>query len=322
MEKLRIVNKENECGGLNARLGHIVDLEALAAVCGRLNARLRIRKHVVEHTRGNTLRVFVCNGNHGFKYLMKSLPRFCGNENYGRIGHEGKRITDIICKLFNRRIVLFHDIPFIHDDNGSLAGFVRDTCYLFVLLRNALAAVYHNKANVGAFHRFVRAYNAVFFDFVNDLAFAAHTRRIYKREFAVFVFEMVVYRIARSTRHIGNDHSLLAEELVYNRAFACVRLTDNGYFNRIVILFLRLILAGRKLQNSIENIARARTVNRGNSNRVIETKLVKFVKSKRQITDGVYFVYTENYGLFASFKKLSDLSVVCGNTRIYVAKGR
>jgi hypothetical protein len=131
---------------------------------------------------------------------------------------------------------------------------------------------------------------------------------------------VVIYRVARSARYIGNDHTLLAEELIDNRAFARVGLAYNGNFYGVIVLLLGFILAGGKLQDLIEYIARARTVNRGNGDGVVKTKLVKLVKSERQIADGVYFVNAEYYRLFASFEYLSDLAVVRGNACIYIAK--
>ena len=51
MEELGVVTEDNEGGGRNAYLSHIVDLETLALVRGGLDAHLRLAKHLVEHTR-------------------------------------------------------------------------------------------------------------------------------------------------------------------------------------------------------------------------------------------------------------------------------
>ena len=52
VEELAGVAEDHEAGWLDAGLGHVIDLQAAALVCGRLHSDLRVGEDVVEHAGG------------------------------------------------------------------------------------------------------------------------------------------------------------------------------------------------------------------------------------------------------------------------------
>ena len=70
VKQFNVVAKDNKRGGGNADLRHVVDLEASAFICGRLDTDHRVAEHVIEHTCGNAhdrLIVHVNNARKAYK---------------------------------------------------------------------------------------------------------------------------------------------------------------------------------------------------------------------------------------------------------------
>ena len=123
----------------------------------------------------------------------------------------------------------------------------------------------------------------------------------------------------RRTRHIGNDAALFARQTVDNGGLADVRLTDDGDLD-VVLIALDSLVGGRKLQNAIKQITRARAVyRRERDGLVVKAKLVKFVKFVGCVTYAVTLVDAGDNGLSALFEHNRNISVIGGKSRSYVA---
>lgn len=71
-----------------------------------------------------------------------------------------------------------------------------------------------------------------------DLAFTAQSGGINKDILRFVVYDLGIDRITGSTRNVGNDHAVLAQQLINNRRLSYVRLTDDGYLRTVILLFL------------------------------------------------------------------------------------
>ena len=175
MEELCVVAEDNEGGGSNADLSHVVDLEALALVGGRLCAHRCFAKHVVEHTCGYAHGGLVMHVVYALKDIINSLSGLCRHEDDGSVGHISQVLSDACGKLVNGGIVFFDGIPLVDDYDGCLACVMCDAGDLFILLRNTYGCIDHNEADVCSLNRHMCAENAVFFDVIVDLGLAADT---------------------------------------------------------------------------------------------------------------------------------------------------
>ena len=202
MEQLGVVTENNERGGRNSDLRHVIDLKTLTLVCGRLNLCCRFIKHIVEHTRGDSENRLTVDVVDMLKEICNSLTGLCRYEDDRSVRHISESYTDLVGKLFDRGVVFFNGIPFVYNDYRGLSRLVSDTCDLFVLLGDTRSGVDHKKANVSTLNSRVCAKNGVFLDNVIDLCLAANTCGVDKRVFSVRVFNPRVDSVTGRSRDI------------------------------------------------------------------------------------------------------------------------
>ena len=124
MEELPVIAEDDEVWRAHAHLRHVVDLQALALVRGRLDARLRVLENVVEHPRGDTgagLRVNVVDELEEPRHALAGRRR---DEEDGRVGHIAQIAADVLAHFIHGLAVLLDCIPFIYGDNTRLAEVV------------------------------------------------------------------------------------------------------------------------------------------------------------------------------------------------------
>ena len=142
--------------------------------------------------------------------------------------------------LINRLIIFLNRIPFIDDDNNALPTFMRNSRNLGVLFRHALRRVNHNKHHVRALHCRYRTDNTVAFQFFFNLILAPQTGRVNKHIRFAVMNHFCVNGISRCPRNIRDNHAVASHQLIYNRRFAHIRLSDNGDTRPFVFFFQKL----------------------------------------------------------------------------------
>ena len=90
VEQLRRVAEQDEGGGSHLGLGHVVDLESLALVRGRLDAHHGLTQHVVEGARGDTEVGLLVDRLDQIIQAVDALTRLGGDEGDGGVGHVGQ----------------------------------------------------------------------------------------------------------------------------------------------------------------------------------------------------------------------------------------
>ena len=296
---------------LDADLRHIVDLEPASFVCGRLDARGGIFENVVEHAGRDAHGVLVRYGVDHFKELVDPLTGQRGDEQHRRVGHIAQVAADIVRHLLHRVRVFFDHVPLVDDDDARLACLVRKPGDLGVLLGDALVSVDQNQAHVRALNRGNRAQVRIFFHRVVDLRLAAHTGGIDKQVLAELVFKVAVDGVARCARNVGDNHAFLAQNAVEKARLADVRLADDRNLDHVLVVFL-VVRVREVFHTGVQNIARAVPMDRGNLNRVSETKRIKLIDLRVNAARAVALVDCQNDGLFGLFEHRRNLAVGCG----------
>ena len=113
-----------------------------------------------------------------------------------------------------------------------------DACNLCVLLRHALGRVNDQNDHIRTLHGRYGTNDAVAFQILFDLAFTAQSGGINKDILRSVVYDLGIDRITGGTCNIGNDHTVLTQQLINNRRLSYVRLTDNGYLRTVILFFL------------------------------------------------------------------------------------
>ena len=113
-----------------------------------------------------------------------------------------------------------------------------DAGNLCVLLRHTLSCINDQNNHIRTFHGRYGTNDTVAFQILFDLAFTAQSGGINKDILRFVVYDLGIDRITGSTRNVGNDHAVLAQQLINNRRLSYVRLTDDGYLRTVILLFL------------------------------------------------------------------------------------
>src|SRR5699024_11743394 len=125
----------------------------------------------------------------------------------------------------------------------------REPGYLRVLLRDAVARVQHDDADIRPLYGELGAHDGELFYPVVHLRLAADARRVDEDVFAVFIFKGRVHSVPRRTGDIGDDDALLAQDEVYEGALAHVGLADDGDLYPVVLLVPFLL--GREMRHAL-----------------------------------------------------------------------
>ena len=179
---------------------------------------------------------------------------------------------------------------------------------LGILLGHALVGIDQDQAHVGTLDGRDGAHVAVALDGVIDLRLAAHTGRVDKEVLAPVVFKIAVDRVARRTRHVGDDHALLTEDAVEEAGLADVRLSDDGDLDDILVIFLAVILR-KRLHAGVEQISRAVAVDGGDLDGIAEAEAVELIDLGVHAAGAVALVGSQHDRLSGALEHRRDLRV-------------
>ncbi|MOA09494.1 hypothetical protein D3C78_1293270 [compost metagenome] len=146
-----------------------------------------------------------------WKQLVQTLFRLRRKKYNRSISHEQKMIAYFLFKLMHRFVILFNNIPFVHDKNSCLASFIRITCYVLILLYDAFLPINQNKYNIRTLNRFHSAHNAVFFDIFVYLAAFPHTGCINQNVLLTIFFKRSINRIPGRSSDITYNNAFLSQ---------------------------------------------------------------------------------------------------------------
>ncbi len=251
MEKVFFVYKADECGWLGGRLGHVVDLQPAALVGGRLDSGGGHGQHVVELTGGNAHAVLVVHEGDELVEVVEPLTGLRGDEDDGRIGHEGEVVLQLLAVVLHGLAVFFVGVPLVDRNDAGLPRLVCEAGDLAVLFGEALEGVDHDDADVCPFNGHFGPDDAVFLNALIHPGLPAQAGGVNEQEGAVLVVYLGVGGVAGGAGNGGHDGPLLSAELVDERALADVRLADDGDLNDVVVLFHTGVLR-QVLQDGIQ----------------------------------------------------------------------
>ena len=246
--------------------------------------------------------------------LVYALTGLCGNEHERRVGHEREIYLQLLAEVVHSAVGFVLDcVPLVYGDYARLALVVGVACDLAVLLGEAYRRVNDDNAHVGAVDCHEGAQNAEMLDVLDDLSLAAHSGGVDEDELILAALYLGVYRVAGGSGNVGDDGALLAGYLVDERGLSDVRLADDGYFDGVSVVFVRL-LRREVLENGFQEVTGAVSVHGGNRYRVAETEVVELVYFRRRSADAVHLVYGEDYRLAALYQHGGYVAVVGGDS--------
>ena len=225
--------------------------------------------------------------------LVHALTGLRRDEQHGRIRHIGQTLAHAERILLHGGAVLLDQIPFVDDDDARLAGIVRLTGDLGVLLGDALCRVDHDDADVRTLDREQRTHDRELLDLLVHLALFADAGGVDEGKLAVRVVYVSVYAVARRAGNVRDDDALLAQHAVEQAGLADVRLADQSNADTLVVLFL-LVCRREMLVSRVEQLTHAVAVQSGDAERLAQTEIVELIKFRRRIARLVAFVDREH----------------------------
>ena len=312
MEQLPTVAEHDEARRLDARLRHVIDLQAAALVRRRLDARLRVGEDVVEHAGGDAHGALVVDKVDELEQPLGALAGQGRDEQHRRVGHEAQVAQDVLAHFFHGAGLFVDQVPLVHNDDGRLARLVREAGDLRVLLRDAVARVDHDQAHIRALDGELGAHDGEFLNAVVHARLAPDAGGIDKDIFAVFVLKAGVDAVARRAGDVADDDALFAEDEVHERGLADVRLADDGDAGVVRVRIVR-ILGREMLQAGIEQVARAVAVHGGHGDRVAEAEGVKLIDAGVDRAGGVHLVDGQHNGLFRAQEHIGHFLIGGGD---------
>jgi len=214
MEQPGIVAEHDKMGRPDSHLGHVIDLKPPALIGGGLYPGLGIREHIVQHSGGDAGGRVIADVVDQLEQPIHTLTRECRNEQDGCVGHEAQIPADIGTHVIHGLVILFHQIPLVHHDDGRLAGLVRHACHLGVLIGDALLGVDENQTHIRPLNGHGGPQHAVLFDVLLHLGSAAHTGGVDEHEGSLIVFKAGVDGIPGSSGHVADDCPVLPQNFV------------------------------------------------------------------------------------------------------------
>ncbi len=209
----------------------------------------------------------------------------------GRRKYEGNEFEErrlLVCfflELCGGVVLFFLQIPLVHDHDQTASTLPRQRRDLQILVVETLCSVQHQNTDVRSIDRAPRSERRVEFNSLFDLRLTSEPRGIDKDYFASVKHHRSVDRVARRSRGIGNNESLLAEQSVDEGGFADIGTPDYRNAERIRHFFGS---GWNSLHEHVEHVAGVLAVECGHRNRIACTQLVELeVLRRRWIVDFV-----------------------------------
>ena len=105
--------------------------------------------------------------------------------------------------------------------------------------------------------------------------------------------DLRIDRVTGRSGNVGDDHAVLAQQLIDHGALSDIRLTDEGDLDGIIlVLFCRL---NREVPDHlIEHVADAELVHRRYTERITEPQIIELVNIVTELLEAVDLIHTEN----------------------------
>ena len=122
------------------------------------------------------------------------------------------------------------------------------------------------------------------------------------------MYDIGIDRISRGSRHIGDDHALLAQKFIDNRRFPNVWLSDNRN-SRTIVFFLFSCMFREMSGHFIQHIANSQSRCRRNRNRIPDSQIIKFIDIRHKFLKIIYFIYYQNDWFLGSSKHIRNFGI-------------
>ena len=216
-------------------------------------------------------------------------------------------------------IVLLDQVPFIDGNDHTFAALVSDTCDLRILLGDAFLRVDDEHGHITALHRGDGTDDTVSFQLFLYLALSAQTRRVDEHILLSVSRHGRVNGVSGCSGNWGDDHSVLAQQLVNNRRLAGVRLTNNGDL-RPLILFLLRCRVRKMLHHLVKHIAKSHFARRRDRNRIAETQVIKLIHIRHELLKTVHFIDDQKYRTSGTPEHIRHLEIRIHKSLPYIGQ--
>ena len=256
------------------------------------------------------LLIHIFDGIINFIYALTGL---CRDKQNRSIGHIGKTFPHAQGIFLHGVSIFFHQIPLVYDDDTRFSCIVCLSSHLGILLGNAFCGINHNHADICTLYRHQRTHDRKLLDFLLYLGFAPNPRRINESELPILVIELCIDAVARCARNIGYDYALLSQNLIEQRGLSNIGLTDERHTNPVCI-FINAIFRRKILIYLVQQVARTITMQCGNSERLSQSQIVKFIKFRLGLSGLITFVDCQHNWFSAALQHSSNINIRSGNT--------
>ena len=190
--------------------------------------------------------------------------------------------------------MLDHQIPLVDHKHTGLVVLFDVLAQLFVHLADLLAGIEKQQHHVGPADAALRPVEPVVLNVLADALAAADARGVDRRERLAVHFESDVDAVARGSRHLADDHPLVLDQRVDERAFADVAPPDDRHFH-----FGRLLVGSpvrrRQLgQDGLEQLVLVPVLLRADAQHVCRAQPIELVRLRIELRS-VGFVRDEQH---------------------------
>ena len=173
--------------------------------------------------------------------------------------------------------VLDKEIPFVHNEHTGLTVAYDQVEDVHILRLHTHGGIYHQNADIAMLDSTDRTHHGIEFEVFVNLAFLAYAGGIYEHEFMPELVVVGLDGIACRASH-GSDYvAFLSQESIGDRGLSHVRLADDGYARKPGIRVLGFRFFGKDLHDSVQQVAGATAVGRGDGIHLSEAETVKFI---------------------------------------------
>src|SRR3954469_487590 len=300
------VDLDREARRRGLELGHVEQLEPVALL-GRRLARLGdLGQEAVELRGGDAVVHPLAEDDRLVEDALDVAPRLgAGGQDLRAqaqlLGHARALVVEV-------GLVHRGDVPLVQHQGRGAALLHPQLGDAQVLARDAVVRVADDDDDVGALDRALGAQRRVVLDGVGDLGLAAQPRGVDDHELAPVDLERQVDRVARGPGHVGDDHALVAQQLVDEGRLADVGAPDDGQADGVVLFVGLVALVGQRLGHAIEQVADVEPLRGRHRQRIAEAERVE-VGGQRHVAHRVDLVGREDDGALPAAQDVGELLV-------------
>ena len=194
---------------------------------------------------------------------------------------------------------------------------MRDPGDACISLCDSLGRVDQHETDIRAIHGRDGTNDGVTLDIIVDLSLPAKTRRIDEGIFLSVMHDLRIDRVTGRAGNVGDDHAVLAQQLIDHGALSDIRLTDEGDLHRIIlVLFCRL---DREVPDHlIEHVTDTELVYRGYTERIAEPQIIELIDIISELLEAVDLIDAENDRLSGLPEHIRHLIVCIDETGTHI----